>query len=94
MPGEGLAAELRAKAAELGLAAIGFAAASPMEGTRRVIEQRKAAGLDAGMQFTYRSPNRSTRVRKLPKRTRNMKEQLRRAYRPGPTTKGGLALMP
>lgn len=60
VPGEGLAAELRAKAAELGLAAIGFAAASPMEGTRRVIEQRKAAGLDAGMQFTYRSPNRST----------------------------------
>ncbi len=60
MPGEGLAAELRAKAGELGFAAIGFAVASPMEGARRAIEQRKAAGLDAGMQFTYRSPSRST----------------------------------
>lgn len=60
LSGEGLAAELRAKAAEVGLAAIGFAAASPMEGTRRTIEQRKAAGLDAGMQFTYRAPSRST----------------------------------
>lgn len=57
---EDLAAELRAKAAELGVAAIGFAAASPMHEARRAIEQRKAAGLDAGMQFTFRAPERST----------------------------------
>jgi epoxyqueuosine reductase len=31
-----------------------------MEGTRRVLEARKVAGLDAGMQFTYRNPARST----------------------------------
>lgn len=57
---EGLAAELRAKAAGMGVGAIGFAAASPMEPTRRAIEERKAAGFDAGMQFTYRAPRRST----------------------------------
>ena len=42
------------------MAAVGFASAAPMEGTRRAIEQRKAAGFDAGMQFTYRAPSRST----------------------------------
>jgi epoxyqueuosine reductase len=31
-----------------------------MERTRRVIEERKAAGLSGGMQFTYRNPARST----------------------------------
>lgn len=58
--GETLAAELRAKAFDVGMAAIGFAPASPMVVARRAIEQRKAAGLDAGMQFTFRAPSRST----------------------------------
>jgi epoxyqueuosine reductase len=31
-----------------------------MEGTRRTLEERKAAGLSATMQFTYRNPARST----------------------------------
>jgi epoxyqueuosine reductase len=31
-----------------------------MEQARRALEQRKAAGLDGGMQFTYRNPARST----------------------------------
>jgi epoxyqueuosine reductase len=31
-----------------------------MEEARRALEQRKAAGLDGGMQFTYRNPARST----------------------------------
>ena len=39
---------------------MGVAPATPMEETRRVLEQRKAAGLDGGMQFTYRNPARST----------------------------------
>jgi epoxyqueuosine reductase len=42
------------------MAAIGFASARPMGLARRVIEERKAAGLHAGMQFTYRAPDRST----------------------------------
>jgi epoxyqueuosine reductase len=42
------------------LAAVGIAAATPMEEARQVLEQRKAAGLDGGMQFTYRNPARST----------------------------------
>ena len=39
---------------------MGFASAKPMEATRRVLEERKAAGLAGGMQFTYRNPTRST----------------------------------
>jgi epoxyqueuosine reductase len=31
-----------------------------MEATRRILEERKAAGLSASMQFTYRNPARST----------------------------------
>ena len=55
-----LADELRRRGAEAGLAAVGIAPAAPMEATRRVIEERKAAGLSGGMQFTYRNPARST----------------------------------
>ncbi len=43
-----------------GLDHVGLCAASPFDDTRRVLEERKAAGLAAGMQFTYRNPARST----------------------------------
>lgn len=43
-----------------GLDAVGIAPATPFERTRRELEQRKALGLAAGMQFTYRNPARST----------------------------------
>ncbi len=43
-----------------GLDAVGVAAATPFERTREDLERRKAAGLAAGMQFTYRNPARST----------------------------------
>lgn len=43
-----------------GLDAVGVAAAEPFVGTRDDLERRKAAGLAAGMQFTYRNPARST----------------------------------
>ncbi|MGC8626473.1 MAG: epoxyqueuosine reductase [Acidimicrobiales bacterium] len=56
----GLVAQLRQRGREAGLAALGIAPAGPMEITRRVIEERKAAGLSADMQFTYRNPARST----------------------------------
>lgn len=60
LSGGALAAELRREAERAGLAALGFASATPMEQTRHILEQRKAAGLAAGMQFTYRDPARST----------------------------------
>ncbi|HXW81977.1 MAG TPA: tRNA epoxyqueuosine(34) reductase QueG [Acidimicrobiales bacterium] len=55
-----LVAELRRRGQEAGLAAVGVAAATPMVSTRRILEERKAAGLAGGMQFTYRDPARST----------------------------------
>lgn len=47
-----------------GLDAVGVAPAEPFERTRRDLEQRKARGLAAGMQFTYRRPERSTNPRR------------------------------
>lgn len=62
---ETLAADIRRRAEEAGLAAVGFGAAAAMDGTRRILEKRKAAGLSAGMQFTYRNPARSTEPARL-----------------------------
>ena len=55
-----LARKLQRCGEEAGLAAVGIAPATPMETTRRILEERKAAGLSGGMQFTYRNPERST----------------------------------
>ena len=41
-----------------GLDAVGVAPATPFERTRRDLEERKARGLAAGMEFTYRRPAR------------------------------------
>jgi epoxyqueuosine reductase len=60
-----LVGELRRCGTEAGLAAVGVAPATPMEATRRILEERKAAGLSANMQFTYRNPARSTDPRRL-----------------------------
>jgi len=43
-----------------GLCALGATDAEPFLETRRDLEQRKAAGLHGGIQFTYRNPRRST----------------------------------
>jgi epoxyqueuosine reductase len=43
-----------------GLAAVGVAAAEVFEDTRATLVERKRRGLDGGMQFTYRNPDRST----------------------------------
>lgn len=43
-----------------GLDAVGVASAEPFYGTRRDLDERKAAGLHGGMAFTYRNPERST----------------------------------
>ena len=57
---EALVDELREVGLAAGLAAVGVAPATPFDDTRRTIEERKAAGLHAGMQFTFRNPSRST----------------------------------
>jgi epoxyqueuosine reductase len=43
-----------------GLDRVGIASAEPFTETRRILDQRKAAGLAGSMQFTYRNPARST----------------------------------
>ena len=43
-----------------GLDAVGVAPARPFATTRRHLERRRAAGLHAGMAFTYRRPERSS----------------------------------
>ena len=55
-----LATEVLALGRAAGLDAVGIAAGEPFVGTRQIIEERKAAGLHGGMQFTYRQPARST----------------------------------
>lgn len=57
---EALVEELRRVGLAAGLTAIGIAPATPFDRTRSDLEERKAAGLHAGMQFTYRNPARST----------------------------------
>lgn len=54
------AAELRAIGIHAGLTAVGFTHAEPFHEARVTIEAHKERGLDAGMQFTYRNPERST----------------------------------
>lgn len=57
---EGYVDSLRAVGVAAGLSRIGVAPAEPFTSTRHTLEQRKAEGLHAGMQFTYRNPARST----------------------------------
>jgi len=45
---------------DAGLCAVGVTNAEPFLDTLRDLEQRKAAGLHGGIQFTYRNPRRST----------------------------------
>jgi epoxyqueuosine reductase len=55
-----LAAEVCRIGRTAGLDAIGICDASPFQDTRRILEERRANGWAAGMQFTYRNPPRST----------------------------------
>jgi epoxyqueuosine reductase len=52
--------EMAAAAERAGLDAVGYASAEPFTATRRHLEERRRAGLSAGMQFTFRNPARST----------------------------------
>jgi epoxyqueuosine reductase len=52
--------DVRARGMAAGLDAVGVAPAEPFDGTRRDLEERRAAGLHGGMHFTYGDPSRST----------------------------------
>ena len=52
--------ELRALAADHGIAHLGVAPATVLERARAALHERHATGLAAGMGFTYRNPDRST----------------------------------
>jgi len=58
--GAALAAELVAVGTRHGLAAVGVTDAAVFTETRAVLHERGGRGLQAGMQFTYRNPDRST----------------------------------
>jgi epoxyqueuosine reductase len=65
--GTELVALLRDVGHSEGLVAVGIAGAESFDDCRSVLEERKAAGLHGGMQFTYRNPARSTEpARALP----------------------------
>jgi len=53
-------AELEARGLAAGLDVVAAASAEPFTDARRALEERKAAGLNGSMQFTYRKPERST----------------------------------
>lgn len=53
-------ASVRAVGLAAGLDAVEVTTAEPFVAVRRTLEARKAAGLHAGMAFTYRKPERST----------------------------------
>lgn len=55
-----LLARLRTAAAKAGISGLGVTDASPFSQARDTIVERKAAGLHAGMWFTYGRPERST----------------------------------
>lgn len=58
--GARLADELRRIGRREGLDSVGICDARPFSAERTILEERKASGWSAGMQFTYRNPGRST----------------------------------
>ncbi len=52
--------EIREQLATHGIDHVGVASAEPLGGARRAIDDRIAGGLDDGMGFTFRNPERST----------------------------------
>jgi epoxyqueuosine reductase len=71
-----------------GLDAVGVAAAAPFATTQRHLERRRAAGLHAGMAFTYRRPARSTDPGRALPGARAMVVGARRYRSAGPPTVG------
>jgi len=59
-PGPALVEELIAVGSTHGLSAVGVTGTAAFEDTRADLLDRRSRGLHAGMQFTYRNPDRST----------------------------------
>jgi len=55
-----LGADLERIGTDAGLTAVGIGDAGILAETREILHSRRRAGLHAGMQFTYRNPDRST----------------------------------
>ena len=82
--------ELKALGRAEGLDAVGIAAADPLRRARAALEERKAAGLHAGMAFTYKNPARSTTPTGLVRDARAIVVGARRyAADPPPPATGG-----
>jgi epoxyqueuosine reductase len=80
-----LAAEVQRIGTDAGLDAVGVAPAEPFVDTRRHLEERKAAGLHGGMQFTYRNPARSTDPTRALRGARSLVVGARRYLQADPT---------
>jgi epoxyqueuosine reductase len=89
-----LGADLLRLGRSRGLAAVGITSADPFESTRADLVGRKDRGLHAGMQFTYRNPERSTDPRRLLPGARALVVGAwgyRRRDEPGTATRGRVA---
>ena len=84
--GSVLLRELREVALVRGADAVSVTSSDPLGDARVAIEERKAAGLHAGMHFTYGHPERSTTPRRLVSDARSVVVALRRY--PGEETSG------
>jgi epoxyqueuosine reductase len=78
------AAELSRLAADLGLDVIGAARAEPYEETERLIGERKAKGLFAGMRFTMARPEESCHPERLVEGARTVISAALCYYEPAP----------
>ncbi len=76
--GSDLLRELREAALQRGADAVSVTSAEPLDEARVAIEERKAAGLHAGMHFTYGHPERSTTPRRIMADAKSVVVALRR----------------
>ncbi len=80
--------EVRAVALAAGLDAVGITPAVAFDDTRRVLEERKAAGLAGTMAFTYRNPARSSDPTRALRNARSIVVAARSYLRTPPENRG------
>ncbi len=81
--------QIQHAAASAGLDAVGVTDTAPFAQARRAIDERKAAGLHAGMWFTYGRPERSTTPAGIQAGARSIVVCARRYEPPDPHTSEG-----